>query len=53
MCDPEWVNIGADSKGHGLPEPSGDKIIKLIDNLKSQDIDVRIKSNLKRLSSSV
>lgn len=49
MCRPEWVNIGADSKGHGLPEPSGDKIRKLIDSLRSNGIEVKIKSNLKRL----
>ena len=48
-CRPEWVNIGADSKGHNLPEPSADKIKALIDNLRSDGIEIKIKSNLKRL----
>lgn len=49
MCNPEWVNIGADSKGHNLPEPSTDKIKDLISNLKNDNIEVKLKSNLKRL----
>jgi len=49
MCNPEWVNIGADSQGHNLPEPSGDKIQALIDNLRGSGIEVKLKSNLKRL----
>jgi len=49
MCNPEWVNIGADSQGHNLPEPSSEKIQSLIDNLRDADIEVKIKSNLKRL----
>ena len=49
FCDPKWVNIGADSKGHNLPEPSADKIKALIDNLRGGDIEVKLKSNLKRL----
>lgn len=49
LCRPEWVNIGADSKGHNLPEPSYDKIVCLLDNLKHGGIEVKIKDNLKRL----
>lgn len=49
MCNPEWVNIGADSKGHNLPEPSPDKIKALIEALKSEGIEVKLKDNLKRL----
>lgn len=49
-CRPEWVNIGADSKGHNLPEPSAEKIKALIDNLRNEGIEVKIKSNLKRLT---
>ena len=30
---PEWVNIGADSKNHNLPEPSYEKILKLVSRL--------------------
>jgi len=42
------VNIGADSKGHGLPEPSYDKINNLIDTL-PEWIRVIQKPNLKRI----
>jgi len=49
LCKPQWVNIGADSQGHELPEPSSEKIQSLIDNLRDADIEVKIKSNLKRL----
>lgn len=46
--DPEWVNIGADSKGHKLPEPSKEKVLALIKELKLFT-DVKIKDNLKRI----
>jgi DNA repair photolyase len=49
LCSPEWVNIGADSKGHNLPEPSPEKIKALIDGLRKAKIKVKIKPNLKRL----
>jgi len=42
------VNIGADSKGHGLPEPSGYKIKLLIEALPGY-ITVEQKPNLKRI----
>lgn len=45
---PAWVNIGADSKGHNLPEPSKEKIEQLIYELDTFTA-VKIKSNLKRL----
>lgn len=45
---PEFVSIGADSKGHHLPEPSADKVLKLIHELK-MFTEVRIKDNLKRI----
>uniref|UniRef100_A0A6H1ZTB9 DUF5131 family protein n=1 Tax=viral metagenome TaxID=1070528 RepID=A0A6H1ZTB9_9ZZZZ len=45
---PTWVNIGADSKGHGLPEPSADKILALIDELK-KFTEIKQKKNLSRL----
>lgn len=50
VCNPEWVNIGADSKGSSLPEPNCDKIADLIGNLKLKGIVVKIKDNLKRLT---
>jgi len=46
---PEWVNIGADSKGHNLPEPPKEKIFALIEELK-KFTEVKIKNNLKRIT---
>lgn len=48
MCEPEQVNIGADTGSHKLPEPSKEKILKLIERLSDFTI-VHQKSNLKRL----
>ena len=48
MCDPVQVNIGADSGGNGLPEPSSQEILKLIEVL-SGFTKVERKKNLKRL----
>lgn len=48
-CNPARVNIGADSKGNNLPEPPKEKILALIDALRSLDIEVKLKSNLTRL----
>jgi len=48
MCHPAWVNIGADSKGHGLPEPPGEKIKELIQELE-RFTEVKVKKNLKRI----
>lgn len=45
---PEFVSIGADSKGNNLPEPPAWKIDKLIRELK-QFTEVKVKDNLKRL----
>jgi len=47
-CNPIQVNIGADSKGHNLPEPPKEKISELISELEKFTI-VKQKSNLKRL----
>ena len=46
--DPDFVSIGADSKGHNLPEPSPEKINDLITWL-NEFTEVELKSNLKRL----
>lgn len=43
---PDWVNIGADSCGNNLPEPSKEKVDKLISLLDSKIV---IKKNLKRI----
>ena len=45
---PTWVNIGADSKSHGLPEPTPEKIKKLIEGLKNIT-EIKLKDNFKRL----
>lgn len=45
---PAFVSIGADSKGHDLPEPSWEKIKLLIEELK-KFTEVKVKPNLKRL----
>jgi DNA repair photolyase len=49
-ANPDFINIGADSKGHNLPEPSKDKILALIDGIKGMGIEIRKKSNLERLT---
>jgi len=46
---PEFVNIGADSKRHRLPEPTADKIVALIALLNTAGIEIREKHNLGRL----
>jgi hypothetical protein len=46
--EPDFVSIGADSKGHHLPEPPAEKVDKLIEEL-SKVTEVRAKDNLRRL----
>lgn len=46
---PEFTNLGADSKGHGLPEPTVDKINALVQKLDEYGIELRVKHNLGRL----
>lgn len=48
MCNPKQVNIGADSKGHNLPEPSPEKIEKLVESLE-KFTRVELKDNLVRI----
>lgn len=45
---PKFVAIGADSKGHNLNEPSREKVIDLVEELK-EFTEVKLKSNLKRI----
>jgi len=45
---PDFVAVGADSKGHNLDEPSPEKIKELIVGL-SEFTQVKIKKNLKRI----
>ena len=46
---PEFLNLGADSKGHKLPEPSIEKINALGIKLKEYGIELREKHNIERL----
>lgn len=48
-AQPEFINIGADSKRNNLPEPSKEKVLELLDALESCQFDIRGKSNLKRI----
>lgn len=48
---PRFVNIGADSKGHGLPEPSWEKVQALLGEL--DGFEIREKHNLERLKGAV
>lgn len=45
---PKWVNIGADSKGHGLPEPTWAEIEELVVQLE-KFTTIREKHNLGRI----
>jgi len=49
LLRPSFVNIGADSKNHGLPEPTMEKVGELIVSLQQSGIEIREKSNLERL----
>ena len=53
VIQPDFVNIGADSKGHGLQEPTMEKVQALIDKLTGYGIEVKEKHNLKRLKGEV
>lgn len=46
---PRFLNLGADSKNHGLPEPTVEKIMKLVQKLSEYGIELREKHNLSRL----
>lgn len=47
-CNPKQVNIGADSGNNNLPEPSKEKLLQLIDELK-KFTTIHKKSNLSRI----
>jgi hypothetical protein len=46
---PTFVNIGADSKNHHLPEPTRERVMQLVEALTSAGIVIRKKINLERL----
>ncbi len=48
-AQPDFINIGADSKNTGLLEPSPEKIKKFINNMNIANITIRKKVNLERL----
>jgi len=45
---PIFISIGADSKGHNLPEPPGAKVKELIQELE-KFTEVKVKANLQRI----
>jgi hypothetical protein len=48
-ANPLWVNIGADSKGSGLPEPTKIQIEAVALLLSNYGVYVNLKSNLNRI----
>ena len=48
-CNPDYLNIGADSKEHNLPEPSKEKLLEFIKILNDAGIKIHNKKNLARL----
>lgn len=48
--NPEFVNVGADSKGHGLPEPQSFKVKEFLTRLEALGVKVIAKDNLLRLT---
>jgi len=51
-CDPIQVNIGADSGRNNLPEPTPEKIERLIEYLKAEantPVKIHLKNNLRRI----
>lgn len=48
QCNPEQVNIGADSGRNNLPEPSREKVLQLVSELQKFTV-IHNKSNLQRL----
>jgi hypothetical protein len=48
-ANPDFINIGADSKGIGLYEPSADDVMELVALIQKAGIEIRQKHNLERL----
>lgn len=48
-ANPDFINIGADSKGGKLPEPNKDEILKLVRDLRFRGWTVNLKPNLERI----
>jgi len=47
--NPDYINLGADSKNHNLPEPTVEKVMELVEVLHGLGVELREKSNLERL----
>ncbi len=47
---PDFINVGADSKKHRLPEPDGKKVMNLVHALEKEYLEIKIKGNLARLA---
>jgi len=45
---PDFINIGADSKKCGLPEPTAKEVQNLINSIREAKLNIRIKNNLER-----
>jgi hypothetical protein len=48
-ANPCWINIGADSKNSGLPEPTKQEVEALITGISVMGIPIRKKTNLDRI----
>jgi len=46
---PDFINLGADSKHHNLPEPTRDEVLALVKVLEENGVHINKKSNLERL----
>jgi len=49
LAEPTFINIGADSKGTGLEEPTAIEVKRLIDAIQVLGIEIRTKRNLDRI----
>jgi DNA repair photolyase len=49
MINPNFINLGADSKNHNLPEPTVEKIMEFVEALKGYGVELKEKHNLQRL----
>lgn len=49
QCKAKQINIGADSGGHNLPEPSAEKVISLIKLLRDAGENIVLKPNIQRI----
>ncbi len=46
---PDFINLGADSKRHNLPEPTREEVLALVNVLEENGVHINKKSNLGRL----